>query len=226
MTALPHDAVFSAHTVPIWKAYCEKHGYDFFLQEESLVTEGRPHWTNIRVLMELIHMAKWKYAWLVLPQSLPTAFETGWQILVKDHLRKVRFKDDHQKERMMWCPEECPKEFKKDYEDGACYGPRISGCIFWKKHSLEVLYMWYQQRKNMQHDVHGLEMGLKSIRKHSYWDLIFISPVQNLIGFPDSTFLATHKTREEVMATIGRKKIFGEILNKHGEYKPGAKSEL
>jgi len=223
MVATHHDAHFSAHSIPIWKAYCEKHGYDFFLQEESLVEGGRPHWTKPRVVMELVSQAKWKYVWMVDPQSLPVAFDKGWQILIKEHLRKVRWTDDSQKDRQWWCPEDCPKNYNGKHSEEACYGPQLSGCIFWLGKPawiLPSLLLWYEKRKDLKDESTGLKLAMKSTRAGPLFEQIFFSPVQNQMGFPDSTFLATHQSIDELLATIRKNKVLGEILNNHGEYKP------
>lgn len=221
MVATPDDYLFAAQTVPIWKAYCEKHRYDFFLQEESLVEGALPYWTKLRLLMELISQAKWKYVWMVDPQSLPVQFDKGWQILIKDHLRFVRWKDDSHKQRVVWCPEDCAKDYHSKIEEGLCYGPRASGCIFQVKPAIVVpiLLMWYQTRRDLKTDPRGFKLSFKSFRKQQLFEMVHVSPVQNLIGFPDSTFLATHNSIDEVLTTLRKKPVLGEIINKRGEYK-------
>merc|ERR1712100_674658 len=102
------------------EVYCKKHGYEFFLQEESLSPGVRDMWTKPRLLMELVAKAKWKYIWLVDPNALPLDFEKGWQYAIKEHMRKARYKNDNQKSRIVWCPEDCEKEYKDGITDGAC----------------------------------------------------------------------------------------------------------
>lgn len=229
MLATEHDISYSVHTIPIWRAYCEKHGYDFFLQEKPLIEGGRPHWTKPRLLMELISQAKWKYIWLVDPNSMPVDFGKGFTYLIKEQMRKQRYKNDAQKDRLLWCPEDCERDYTSAIEDGACYGPQTSGCIFWvKKKTLNILFKWYDKRKTMGEEARGLKMALKAIRTGDNYELMFWSQVGMQMGFSDSTFLATHvwdeklgyNVRDQIMRTIGKHKRFGEILNKNGEHKP------
>merc|ERR1711953_638044 len=107
MVSTPAALTYSAHTIPIWKAYCEKHGYDFFLQEESLIENTRTQWTKPRLLLELIAKAPWKYIWMVDPESLPVNMKKGYQYAIKEHMRKQRYSNDKQSERFMWCAEDC-----------------------------------------------------------------------------------------------------------------------
>lgn len=231
MVATSGEMSYSVHTIPIWKAYCEKHGYDFFLQEANLAPGVRDHWTKPRVLMELVAKTKWKYIWLVDANSLPVDFEKGWQYAIKEHLRKQRYKNDAQKERLIWCPEDCESDYEDSMQEGACYGPHVSGCIFWAakpKKLLPILKTWYQKRKTYDTEPRGLKMGFVKARESSNYDLLLWTDVGKEMGRADSNFLATHNydeklghnLRDQVVRTIGKYEALGNVLNKDGQHEP------
>jgi len=230
---------YSVHTIPIWKAYCEKHGYDFFLQEESLSPDWRTSWTKPRLLFELVTKTKWKYIWLVDPSSLPVNFDKGWQYAIKEHMRKQRYKNDHMKERVVWCPEDCDKDSGDALMDGTCHGPLVSGCIFSALHPKQVmpiLRKWYDKRKDeSSKEERGLKMALGNTKKGtghapgtlSYYDRMMWSDVGAEMGREDSSFLRTFTSDEkgrtiqkQVVETLQKYKTLGDILNKHGQHHP------
>lgn len=230
MVATSEALAYAVHTIPIWKAYCKKHGYDFFLQEETLNPGVRQHWTKPRLLMELQHRSKWKYMWLVDPSSLPMNFDKGWQYAIKAHLRRARYKNDKQKNRLVWCPEDCEKEYSDHLGEGACYGPHVSGCIFWRKPKevLPVLMDWYENRKTMDGEARGLKLALRNCRSGARYDIMLWSDVGQEMGRSDSKFLANFyhdeklgfNVRDQVVKAIGQNKVFGNILNRDGEHRP------
>jgi hypothetical protein len=231
MVSTAAEMVHSAHTIPIWKAYCEKHGYDFFLQEESLAPEFRDGWTKPRLLLELLSKATWRYIFMVDSNSLPVQFDQGWQYAVKEHMRKHRYKNDQPNARYVWCPEDCEDEYTTELHTGLCYGPHLSGCIFWvKPKTLPKVKTWYEKRKERQYqDFRGLKQALKNTReKGDNYDEMMWSDVKEEMGKSDSTFLVTHsdddnlnvKLRDRIIKTISKHKVLGEILNKRGEHKP------
>merc|ERR1711972_329877 len=115
MVSGPGDHGFSELSIPVWQAYCRRHGVDFFLQEEVLNTDYRLEWSKPRLLLEIMAKAPWKYLFLVDPNSLPANFGKHWEYTIKAHLRYRRHAND------------------KAVSDGACYGPLLSGCISWAK---------------------------------------------------------------------------------------------
>lgn len=230
-----HEASYSAHTIPIWKAYCEKHGYDFFLQEEPLSYTKWDHWTKPRVLIELTSKAKWKYIWLVDATSLPVDFEKGWPYAIKTHMRQQRYSNDNQKDRLIWAPEDCEDEYEDKVAQGSCYGPMLSGSIFWSKPKLlvPILKQWYLKHKTMDNEQRGLKEALQKTREGHNYDTIFWSDVQKEFGRPTSNFLASHNfdvalkynVRDQVIKTIKKhygagNKILGNVLNENGQHKP------
>jgi len=232
MVATSNDLSYSAHTIPVWKAYCEKMGYDFFLQEESMAPSVRDHWTKPRLMMELATKAKWKYIWLVDSNSIPVNFEKGFQYAIKEHLRKQRYNNDNQKERMVWCPEDCDEGAGDNaLSEGTCYGPLVSGCIFWNKPKklLPILATWYKFRAKLESEgERGLKMALSKTRESSNYDAMFWSDVSDQIGRPNSNFMVTHtydeqlkfNLRDQVVRTITKYKLLGNILNDVGEHRP------
>jgi len=238
MVATPLQMDFSAQTIPIWKAYCEKHGYDFFLQEESLAPDWRDHWTKPRLLLELVSKTKWKYIWMVDPNSLPVNFDKGWTYAIKEHMRKQRYKNDQQKNRIIWCPEDCDKDYGDALSEGSCHGPLVSGCIFWAHHPKKITPMlkrWYSKRKdeNLKDD-RGLKIALENTRKGvgsapgipSYYDRMYWSDIRSEMGHEDSSFLrvfhsdSPKKVQRQVAETLQKYKALGEVINKRGQHRP------
>jgi len=227
MVSTSLDYLHSVHTIPIWKAYCEKHGYDFFLQEETLVPDVRDHWTKPRLLIELVSKAKWKYLWLVDSNSLPVNLDKPWQYLIKEHMRKMRYRNDNQKERIMFCPEDCEKE--AEVGEGTCYGPHVSGCILWMKPKkiLPILTTWYGLKSKYNSEPRGLKLALQKTRETSHYDEMFWADVGEEMGRGDSTFMVTHNwdeklgynTRDQIVRTITKHRLLGDVINEKGEHR-------
>lgn len=238
MVATSLHVAYAVHTIPIWKAYCEKHGYDFYLQEHSLAPSLRDHWTKPRILMELVSKTNWKYLWLVDPNSLPIDFEKGWPYAIKEHMRKQRYKNDDMKERVVWCPEDCDRDYEDQLMEGACHGPVLSGCIFFAKEPkkiLPVLRKWYSKRKALNDESRGLKMGLEqtktktSVGQKSMYENLLWSDVGKEMGREDSSFLRTFgydanadhwNIRNQVVKTLQTHKALGDVINKNGQHHP------
>jgi hypothetical protein len=227
MVSTAEELGHAVHTIPIWKEYCRRHKFDFFLQEELLSPSVRSGWTKPRVLMEMMAQAKWKYVWVVDSNSLPVDLDKSWTYAIKAHLRQIRYNNDNQKKRIVWCPEDCEQDYSDATQEGACYGPHMSGCIFWMKADKlnPLLKGWYAKRKSLDSDNRGVKRAFKMLREANY-DWLYFSDVGKEMGRPDSSFLATHSfdaklnLRDQVIRTIGKHKALGAVLNKHGEHKP------
>lgn len=232
-TSLHFD--YAVHTIPIWKAYCEKHGYDFYLQEQSLAPSVRDMWTKPRILMELVTQTKWKYLWLVDPNSLPMDLEKAWPYAIKEHMRKQRYKNDDMKERVVWCPEDCDQDYDDSMLEGSCHGPFVSGCIFHAKETkqiLPVLRKWYSKRKTLDDESRGLKLGLvetktkKGEKFAQMYEKLLWSDVGKEMGRDDSSFLRTfddaqgESVRNQVVKTLQTHRALGDIINKNGQHRP------
>lgn len=230
MLATELDLQVSVHSIPIWKEYCAHHGYDFFIQTEPLVTSAIRHeWSKIRLILELMAKAKWKYIWLVDPNSVVVDFEKGWQYVIKDYMRKKRHNQDSQKVRMIWCPEDCDDAYHKgEYKEGNCKGPQTNGCV-WQAKTKNQNYVkrMYQKRHALGEDVRGLKKAMQSLREIEFEWVIWTDTFQEF-GKRTSTFLATMNwdakfglnQRAGMIDTIQRHPALGGILNRLGEWSP------
>jgi hypothetical protein len=214
----PNEHSYSQFTIPIWRAYCEHHKLGFFLQEERLNTDLSFDWAKPRVLMELLPKTKWRYLMMVDANSLPNDFNRSWEGVVKEHMRYKRYKNDEPDKRLVFCPWDCEKEYDSPYSDGSCYGPVLSGCVWWSKkpRAVKLARSWYVKRSL------GLSV-LKTFEKMKgrNWDEVFYKDVQKEIGRRDSSFIATFEhdesygwnTRDMIYDYIKNHTILGAIAN-------------
>merc|ERR1719265_1284964 len=165
------DSEVASQSVPVWKEYCRKHSYDFVIQTEPLIESGsmRHEWSMLRVLLDVLSQARWKYAWLVQPNSVVVNLEKPWPILIKDYMRHKRHHLDTHKQRMIWCPEECDDVYQNAYADGACHGPIINGCIFQnKKKNLGYVKTAYQKRHSLATDSRAMKKSIHALQAVNY----------------------------------------------------------
>lgn len=218
----PKETSWSQLTVPIWRAYCEHHGFDFFLQQEALNTDLRFEWSKPRVLMEVLPKARWRYALLVDANTLPAAFHKSWDYAIRQHMRHRRFANDDVSRRHAFCPWDCEESYVSAYEEGACYGPLLAGCIFWAKRpkTLQLVQSWYAKRAEPFLADQALVKSFHKMKERN-WDEVFYKDVMKEFGRKHSTFLATFtfdekhgwNTRDQVYEYIGKHKELAALAN-------------
>jgi len=187
----PRELQWSSITVPIWREYCANHEFGFLLQQEPLSTDLSFEWAKPRVLMELLPKTRWKYVLMVDGSSLPVKLSKSWAYAIKRHMRHKRHDSDKAGNRLVFCPWDCEKEYDDAYADGACYGPLLSGCIFWSKKSktLELAKTWYDGRREDKSD-RALVKAFQKM-KDRHWDQVYYKDIQQEMGRSDSNFLAS-----------------------------------
>lgn len=190
----PAELQWSQLTIPVWEQYCARHGYDLVVQQEPLATDHRFDWTRVRTVIESLHWSKWNYLWLVAANTLPANMSQPWQHIIKQEMRHKRYKNDETKDRYMYCPWDCERGHKNYMEEGACYGPHLTGCVLWaaRKQTLGLVSTWYEYRNDpdMQHDL-ALRKSLQLTKEvRGNWNKVFYKYTED-IGFPDSSLLAT-----------------------------------
>jgi hypothetical protein len=225
-------------SIPVWQKYAEYHGHDFFIVQRRLSTTNtlRFEWTQPRALMELNKRTKWKYMWVVHSDSLPLQFNESWTYAIKHYLRDKCYLNDKPKERVVYCPKDCEPGGKDHLQEGTCYGPILTGCIFWtakpqKKKTGRILKEWYAKRHRMGPIPDGLRKAFDDVKTKN-WDSVYWHESQMEIGRHDSTFMASfryspeHKwnTRQMLASTIKKIKILGdkanEFVKESDEFKP------
>mmetsp|Transcript_16390 Transcript_16390/g.36867 ORF Transcript_16390/g.36867 Transcript_16390/m.36867 type:complete len:287 (+) Transcript_16390:121-981(+) len=222
------DLSYSQLTVPIWEAYCEKHGMDFFLQQRRLNANSTIHfeWTRPRTLMELMPHVKWKYLWMVSPNSLPMGFNTSFKYAIALYMRHKRYGNDNPRNRVVWCPWDCEEQYDNYMNEGACYRPHTSGCIFQvKKKTQEVIRAWYHKRVDYGSSHMGLANALDKTRHHFYDEVAF-TDVGKEMGRPKSNMLAYYeylpgfgfKVRDMLDSALKNFSFLGDIVNVRPEF--------
>lgn len=231
MVATETSLDVAPHSIPIWKEYCSRHGYDFVLQTDPLIESGsiRHDWTKLRMTLEVIGKAKWKYAWLVDPNSVVVDLDRPWTYLIKQYMRHKRYNQDKNKDRMVWCPEECDDIYTNAYMEGACDGPMTNGCVFQvKKKNGDFVKRAYQTRHSLGEDSRGIKKALYKLKEIQY-DWIYWSDSQKEMNRPKASFLAQvgldHKNlgrnqRDQMIEIIQNHKELGALINSKGEWSP------
>jgi len=232
MLAGPRDFLYLQHSVPIWRAYCERHGLDFFLQQRSLNLEVRFEWTKLRLLLEILGTkgVRWHYVWVPDPHSLPVDFGRKWTYAIKAHMRYKDLPNRKVNRRVIWCPWDC--EEGGNSRD-SCYGPDLSGCIFWLRAgpAKRLVRNWYELRSGLGQDEMGMRRALEQPRLNNYDEVSFRN-VQEEMGKSVSSFLATFTYDEKFGANV-KEAILDAIQSRealrqaarsqteaHGEFRP------
>lgn len=191
LVAGPAETSWSAQTIPLWRAYCQHHGFGFWLQEERLNTDYAFEWTKPRLLMEILPKTKWRYLMLVDAASIPLDFNRSWEYAIKVHMRFKRWRNDKPADRVIFSPWDCQKEYDSAYTDGACYGPNLHSTIYWangggkrQKKTTKMVKSWYVRRKE----------GFTSVKafdkmRGRNWEQVFYKDVQAEIGRQTSSFI-------------------------------------
>jgi len=221
----PSEQQWSQLSIPIWRAYCEHHGFDFFVQSEKLNVDYHFDWSIPRVLMEILPRVRWKYVLLVLPSSLPAKFNQSWEYVIKTHMRFKRYRNDDLNARRIFCPWDCEPGNTDTYSDGACYGPVLSGCIFWAKKpkTTKLVKSWYYKRHQ---DYFAVEQAVKQAlhkTKERNYDEVFYKDISREIGWPNSTLFASFSydakkhgwnLRDQIYEYIKNKEELAEVANR------------
>jgi len=232
MLATEHWAGTARHSIPIWEEYCRKHGYDFVVQTEPLIESGSMNheWSKLRLIIEVIGIAKWKYAWLVDPSSVVVELEMQWPLLIKKYLRHKQDHLEKPQNRLVWCPEECDEEYDREkggYFEGACHGPQTNGCVFWvHKRNMGYLKKIYKKRFIWGTAIKGLKRAFNHLRDIDFDSVIF-SDAQEVMGKPNTPLLANagkidHKhgrsRTQQMIDIIGRNEELAKIANAKGTF--------
>jgi len=216
---------YSSLTIPVWRAYCKKHGFDFFHQEEPLVSRLQMDWTKPRLLLELVEHSKWKYMFIVDAFSMPINMKKSWQDFIREHLRYRRNKNDKPRDRLMFCPWECEDTYSDRMLEGACHGPQLSGCILHskKKLSKKLLTAWFDLRDDIDDpdSSTAVRRALEQTKQTDHYSALYWKDVQNEIGKRQSNFMITFgydKThrwdiRKQVHDYLSKNKLLGDIVN-------------
>lgn len=220
-------------TIPVWKAYSDKHGYDLFVQEEKLVNPKYKPVASKPLLLSMLYSAvkKWKYLMLVDSNMMPVGFKVSLEDFIKMHMKKKRWKNDKPGDRVIWCPLECEEGTVDELTDGTCYGAVAGGCIIRRKPmTKKALNMWHNRREDDKDEPRPLLKSLKTMRERN-WDQVFFSNAGEDIGRQNSKFLATFQyeegadgvgtnIRKMIDKAIKDNNLFGDIVNeaeKRGE---------
>mmetsp|Transcript_101894 Transcript_101894/g.191648 ORF Transcript_101894/g.191648 Transcript_101894/m.191648 type:complete len:322 (+) Transcript_101894:112-1077(+) len=237
MVATETSLDVAVHSIPIWKEYCKRHGYDFVLQTDPLIESGsiRHEWTKLRMILEVLGKANWKYAWLVDPNSVVVDLDRPWPYLIKQYMRHKRFNSDSQKQRMIWCPEECDDVYENAYIEGACDGPMTNGCVFQvKKKNAEYVKKAYKKRHALGTNPRGIKQAIYGLREMKY-EWVYWSDSQKEMNRPRSSFLAQmgldpknlgRRERDQMVEVIQSHKELGNLINKVGEWSPTQEMDL
>ncbi|MEO1256410.1 MAG: hypothetical protein AAFY41_16205, partial [Bacteroidota bacterium] len=52
MLATHHIDIYTQYSIPIWKKYCEMHGYSFFNYQEKLLPNMAFTWSRIQMMLD------------------------------------------------------------------------------------------------------------------------------------------------------------------------------
>merc|ERR1712232_438077 len=151
--------------------------------------------------MEVLSTAKWKYAMYVDPNAVPVGFNQSWEYHVSTKLRHKRYKNDNVNTRLLFCPEDCedsdePTSGMRAIEQGTCYGPILSGCIWGlkgkknpqdyhpgepaKRRGYDIAKKWYEKRLEEEPEIGAermVENSLTKLRTGPFYDHIFFTDV-------------------------------------------------
>mmetsp|Transcript_64369 Transcript_64369/g.119662 ORF Transcript_64369/g.119662 Transcript_64369/m.119662 type:complete len:295 (-) Transcript_64369:59-943(-) len=178
MFAHPNDNPWSMYSIPVWRGYARRHGYDFFLWQEALLDGGcRTEWSE-PLLLRLLYarVEKWQTIMLVRSNSVPVGFEKTVKWLVKKYVTKQRWKSDPVAERGIWCPLDCKT---KDSKDSDCKAIFLTGCIFLRKPLVAGrIWKWWDYRKVERGDrdcstPDSLADGLVQARQNYFQQFLF-----------------------------------------------------
>lgn len=220
-------------TIPVWKNYTIKHGYDFFVQEEKLVDPRYKPVASKPLLLLTLYAAikKWKYIMLVDSNMLPIGWKMPVEDFIKAHMKKKRWKSDKPGDRVVWCPMECEEGTVDEMTDGTCYGAVSGGCIVRRKpQTKKALNMWHNRREDDKDEPRPVLKSLKTMRERN-WDQVFFSNAGEDIGRQNSKFIrafqyeegvdgAGNNIRKMIDKAIKDNNLFGDIVNeaeKRGE---------
>jgi len=234
MVAGEGELSYGQLSIPVWEAYAANHSCDFFLVQKRVSTLNtlRFEWTKPRVLMELIQHAKWKYFWLVDANSLPVQLTESWTYAIGQHMRHKRWKNDDIKKRVIFCPRDCEADEEDHMQQGTCYGPHMSGCIFWtakdkRKRALRIVKEWYAKRYRQGQSSTGLKAALDETKTRN-WDDVFFHDIGSEMGRPESSFLAIYdfsteykfNTRDMIADAIKKNRLLGDAANEQPLFEP------
>lgn len=225
MVAPVKDRAITDLTVPIWKEYCRQHEMGFFLQEEPLLTSNLPfNWAKPRILLEILSLVKWKYVMLIEHNSLPKTMGKSWEYMIKQYMRYRRYANDKTDQRKIFCPWDCEEEYDNPFEDGACSGPALHGCILASKKAAtrQLVQVWYAKRKNEDYprDGTGIVRALADVQKRNH-DFFFLKDVAEEVGKRPSKFLPVFtwdkayglNVRDQIYDFIKKDKKLSKIAN-------------
>lgn len=225
MVTGPKDEAHAQLTVPLWREYCKKHGYGFWLQQEPLSTDFSFGWSKPRLLMELLPAVKWRYMLVVDANTVPKKFGMKWDTLIKSHMRYKRWNNDDTSKRHMFCPWDCEDEYDSPYEDGSCSGPITSVCIYWtaKAKTRNIVRRWYATRLSdeIPQNDDGVFKGLEQVKTNNFYEEVFYRDVAEDLGRPSSKLIPAfsyHKEyrwnlRDQIHDYIKKDKVLAEIAN-------------
>eukprot|EP00746_Dinoflagellata_sp_MGD_P143752 gnl/MRDRNA2_/MRDRNA2_76543_c0_seq1.p1 gnl/MRDRNA2_/MRDRNA2_76543_c0~~gnl/MRDRNA2_/MRDRNA2_76543_c0_seq1.p1 ORF type:complete len:296 (+),score=65.24 gnl/MRDRNA2_/MRDRNA2_76543_c0_seq1:77-889(+) len=207
-------------TLPIWRAYCEKHKFDFLQQEEKLDEDLPFEWSRPLFIKAMLAKKKWKWIWTVDANSLPVKFGKSVEYVIQNHA--VNYPKHYTKRlRVVWCPENCEEGYKDKLMEGACYGPFLSGCLIKRsKKASEIMVDWHKKAEDFREKASGLAKALDRVRTH-FWDEIRFEDVGTLMGKGTSSFLQTYTHSKEfgydirrmVEDVLQRNKKLGDVAN-------------
>jgi len=200
MVTGPKEMSYSSLTIPLWQAYCKKHDMGLIVQKEPLNTDLSFMWAKPRALMEILPAVKWRYTLLVDASTVPKDFNRTWEYMIKLYMRHKRYSNDEPDKRYVFCPWDCDEEYTNPYEDGACNGPILSGCILWSKKpkTTRLMKSWYAKRleSDLPDGDDGVLKGFEKMKEHNYEE-VFYRDVADDVGRANSKFIPSFGWSEE-----------------------------
>merc|ERR1711957_473995 len=126
--------------------------------------------------------------------------------------------------RKIFCPWDCEEQYDNPFEDGACNGAAMHGCILWAKKpaTRKLVQVWYAKRKNSDfpRDATGVLKALNELQRRNH-EFFYLRDVAKEVGKRNSKFIPVFSwdkvfgwnIREQIQDFIKKDKVLGEIAN-------------